>query len=359
MSALRDDECDCPWGAPIPSYDEAAARASLERWNGIAKPLGCLGELEKAVIKISGLVGNHRHAIANRVVLVMCADNGVVGRGVTQTGSEVTAVLARNLVNGEISVCKMAEVAGARVVPVDMGVNTDLRLDGLLNRRIAAGTGDIAAGPAMSRNQAIQAIGVGMDLVGEMRRQGCDIILTGEVGIGNTTTSSAVASVLLRQEPAIVTGRGAGLSSEGLRNKIAVIEQAIRVNRPDPADPLDVLAKVGGFDIAGLVGVFLGGAYHRVPVLVDGLISSVAALVAQRLRPESADAMLASHVSAEPACRMLLDALGLSPLICAGMCLGEGSGAVAALPLLDMAYAVYNGMPTFEDIAIERYQPLA
>jgi nicotinate-nucleotide--dimethylbenzimidazole phosphoribosyltransferase len=229
----------------------------------------------------------------------------------------------------------------------------------LLNRRVAAGTADISEGPAMSRAQALQAVETGIQLAADAKADGCKILLTGEMGIGNTTTSAAMAAVLLGADPAQVTGRGAGLSSEGLRRKTAVVRRAIEVNRPDAADPLGVLAALGGFDIAGLCGVFIGGAAHRLPVLCDGLISTVAALCAVRLFPAAGNAMLASHVSAEPAGRMLLDALGLAPLICAGMYLGEGSGAVAALPLLDMAYAVYDGMRTFEEIEIESYLPLA
>ena len=343
----------------FPGPDETVMLAAAERWNSVAKPLGSLGRLEEAVIRIAGLTGDANYRPEKRAVLVLCADNGVVGQGVTQTGSEVTAVLARNLVRGGVSVSRMAAVASADVVGVDMGMNVDLRLDGLLDRRVAAGTGDLSLGPAMSREQAVKAIRHGVELVADMRDKGYRILATGELGIGNTTTSSAMAAVLLGRKPVEVTGRGAGLSTEGVRRKVAVIERAIAVNRPDPADPLDVLAKLGGFDLAGLVGVFLGGAVYQTPILIDGLISSVAALTALRMRPESGCAMLASHVSAEPAGQMTLDALGLKPLICADMCLGEGTGAIAALPLLDMAYAVYGEASTYEDIAIDRYRPLS
>lgn len=289
----------------------------------------------------------------------MCADNGVVAQSITQTGSEVTAIVAKNITVGEASVCKMAKVANADVIPVDMGMLEDLRLDKLLNRRIAAGTRDMSKVSAMTRGQAVKAIDHGINLVRDLKEQGYKIILTGEMGIGNTTTSSAVASVLLGIEPKVVTGRGAGLSTGGLNRKIEVIEKAVSVNKPNPKKALEVLAKLGGFDIAALTGVFLGGAIYRVPVLVDGLISAVAALVAARIAPESRNAMLASHVSAEPAGMLLLDALSLKPLITAGMCLGEGTGAVAALPLLDMAYAVYYSMPTFDEADIDEYVPLA
>lgn len=341
-----------------PPFDREAAQRAAERWSGIAKPLDSLGLLEKMVVGIAGLTGDHRYRIDRRAVLVLCADNGVVRQGVTQTGSEVTLALARFLAQKNISVCRMAEVAHADVIGVDMGMNEDLGLPELLARRVGAGTGDISEGPAMSPDQAILAIRHGIDLVRSCRDEGYRILATGEVGIGNTTSSSAMAAALLGRPAAEVTGRGAGLSREGVRRKAAIVEKALATNRPDPGDALDVLAKVGGFDIAGLVGVYLGGLMYRVPILIDGLISSVAALAAVRLCPEAKTAMFATHVSAEPAAGWLLEALGLRPLICAGMCLGEGTGAVAALPLLDMAYAVYDGMLTYEEISIGRYQPL-
>lgn len=334
----------------IPRFDDAAAAASRERWDSIAKPRGSLGGLERAVTRLAGFTGDPGYRPARRCLLVLCADNGVAARGVSPAGGEVTAALAANLARGDISVCKMAAAARCDCVGVDMGMNIDLNLPGLLDRRVAAGTNDIAVGPAMSREQAMTAIGHGIGLAADMAEKGCDILAVGEVGIGNTTTSSAMTAALLGRDPAEVTGRGAGLTDEGVRRKTGVIRSALAVNRPDSGDPLDVLAKLGGFDIAGMAGVFLGGARAGVPVVVDGLISSVAALTAGRLCPASRHAMLASHVSAEPAAAMLLGALGLEPLIAAGMRLGEGSGAVALLPLLDLAYAVYDDMITYDDL---------
>ena len=213
-------------------------------------------------------------------------------------------------------------------------------------------------GPAMSRGEAVQAVLTGVETARELCAGGVRLLATGEMGIGNTTTSSAVAAVLLGQEPVVMTGRGAGLSDAGLQKKIHAIETAVAVNRPDPSDVLDVLHKVGGLDIAGLAGVFLGGALCHTPVLVDGFISSVAALVAARLCPACKDYMLGSHASEEPASRLVLSELGLRPFLYAGMRLGEGTGAVAVMPLLDMGLAVYREMATFEDTNIEAYQPL-
>lgn len=345
------------WDKAIPSPDAEAAARSQARWNSLAKPLGSLGALEEAVVRIAGIAGDAGYSLDKRAVAVLCADNGVADRGVSAVGAEVTAVLARNLAKGDLSVCKMARVARADVFGVDMGLRIDRPIAGLLDRCVAPGTNDIAAGPAMAPEQAVRAVRSGVELAAELAAGGYRIIATGEAGIGNTTTSSAMTAVLLGERPGAVTGAGAGLDGNGVARKIDVIEQALRVNSPDPGDALDVLAKLGGFDIAGMAGVFIGGALHRVPVLVDGFISSVAALTAARLCPASQYAMLASHVSAEPAARTLLEVLRLNPLIAAGMRLGEGTGAVAALPLLDMAYAVYTEMPTYADIDIGRYQP--
>lgn len=336
---------------------EDARQAAARKWSACAKPLGSLGLLETAIEQIAALTGDARISLAPRAVLVLCADNGVVAQSVTQTDSSVTAIVTNNLAQHRTSVCRMAAVANCQVVPVDMGILDFPPTEGVLRRRIANGTADISQGPAMTREQAAAAVLTGIQLVKELKDAGIRLLATGEMGIGNTTTSSAVSSVLLNQPVTAMTGRGAGLSDAGLKRKVEAIQRAIQLNRPDPQDPLDVLAKVGGFDIAGLCGVFLGGALYEVPVLADGFISTVAALCAVRMAPLADKALLASHVSAEPAGRMVLDALHRRPLITAEMRLGEGTGAVAAIPLLDMACAVYQETYTFEEGGIEPYQP--
>lgn len=336
---------------------EAAGQQARARWDGLAKPLGGLGLLEDAIVRIAALTGDVEVSLERRALLVLCSDNGVVAQGVTQSDSSVTATVAKALAEGRSTVCFMARVAGCAVLPVDMGILDFAPVPGVRNCRVRNGTADITCGPAMSRSECETAILTGIRLVEELDGQGVQIIATGEMGIGNTTTSSAAASVLLKQPPARMTGRGAGLSNLGLQRKVEAIKTAIAVNRPDPADPVDVLSKVGGLDLAGLCGVFLGGAIYRVPVLVDGFISAVGALCAVRLCPAAQGAMLASHVSAEPAGQVLLDALDLRPLITAGMHLGEGTGAVAALPLLDMALAVYHGGNTFDRMGMDAYVP--
>lgn len=341
----------------IAAPNKAVIKAAKASWDSIAKPIGSLGLLEQSVIKIAGLTGDEKISLEKCAVLVLCADNGVVIEGVTQVDSHITAIVAENISKGDASVCRMAAIAKADVIPVDMGMIKKVETTGLLDRRIAQGTDNIAVGPAMSAEQAAKAIGAGIELVNEMKAQGYRMIATGEMGIGNTTTSSAVASVLINRPVNEVTGYGAGLSDEGLRCKIDVIERAIRINKPNPEDAFDVLMKLGGFDIAGMTGIILGGALFRIPILLDGFISGVSALIASKLCPASVCAMIPTHVSAEPAGRMVLDALGLKPLICAEMRLGEGTGAVAAIPLLRMALAVYEEMPTFQDIGIKAYDP--
>ena len=336
--------------------DETARAAAHAHWASLAKPLGGLGALETVVEDAAALTGSEKIDISHRAVLVLCADNGVVAQGVSQTDSSVTRAVAENLAARRTSVCQMARTARCEVVPVDLGID-GAPVEGVLDCRIAPGTADLTLGPAMSREQAVEAIGAGIRLVRQQKRQGAGLLATGEMGIGNTTTSSAVAAVLLGQPVEVMTGRGAGLSDAGLARKIGAIEKGIAINRPDPADPLDVLAKLGGFDIAGLCGVFLGGALEKVPVLADGFISGVAALCAVRLCPAAAKAVFASHCSTEPAAKLVLDALGKTALITAGLHLGEGTGAVAAIPLWDMALAVYNGCYSFEEGHITAYTP--
>ena len=343
--------------AEITPPDSEAETAARRHWDSLAKPLGSLGLLEDAVVRIAALTGKVQVSLGKRTLVVFCADNGVVAQGVTQTDSSVTAAVACSLARGSSTVCPMARVARCEVRPVDVGMLDFPGYAGVLDRRIQNGTGDISMGPAMSREACIRAVLAGAELAREQKQAGADILAGGEMGIGNTTTSSAVVSVLLGVEPERVTGRGAGLSTDGLARKVEAIRRAIAVNAPDPQDPIDVLAKVGGLDLAAMCGFYLGCARYRVPVVLDGLISTVAALCAVRLCPNAKGALLSSHVSAEPAGHMVLEALGLEPLITAQMRLGEGSGAVAALPLLDLALAVYGAGQTFGELGIEAYTP--
>lgn len=325
------------------------------RWDHVAKPLHSLGLLEDLIVRIAGIRETADVRIDRRCALVFCADHGVVAEGVTQSGSEVTALVAHSIVRGDANINLMAASAGADVFAVDMGMLTDV--PGTICRKIANGTGNMAIGPAMKREQAERALQAGSDLVGEMKDRGYQLIATGEMGIGNTTASTAMSCALLGFAPEELTGRGAGLSDAGLIRKRNAISRALSVNQPDGNDPVDVLAKVGGLEIAGMAGAFLGGYRHRVPIVIDGVISAVAALTAARICPEAKEFMLPSHMSREPAAMRIMDELGLKPVIHADMALGEGTGAVALLPLIDMALRVYHGPHTFDDLGMDAYTP--
>ena len=323
------------------------------RWDHVAKPLHSLGLLEDLIVQIAAAQQTADVRIEKRCALIFCADHGVVAEGVTQTGSEVTALVARSIAEGTANVNLMASVSHTDVFAVDMGM---LRaVPGTIDRRVACGTANIARGPAMTRAQAEQAVQAGIDLVGERKARGYQIVTTGEMGIGNTTASAAVACALLGLSPEEATGRGAGLSDAGLARKRNAVARALDINRPRADDPLDSLAKVGGFEIAAMTGAFLGGAEHRVPVVIDGVISTAAALAAARIRPEAREFMLPSQMSREPAAPRIMEELHVSPILHADMALGEGAGAVALFPLLDMALCVYRGTHTFDALGIGAY----
>lgn len=340
---------------PLNKNSMSQAKQCLD---SIAKPLNSLGKLEKLLIKAAGIYGTHQVAFDKKCVVVMCADNGVVDEGVTQVSNEVTAIVAKNMIKGMATINVMSEKQQSDVFVIDIGIAQDMDTQGIINRKIRYGTENMVKGSAMSREEAIRAIEVGIEMAFNLKDKGYQLIATGEMGIGNTTTSSAMTSVFLKKEVDMVTGKGAGLSSDGLKNKINAIEKAIALNHPDPNDPIDVLTKVGGLDIAGLTGVFLGGAAARIPVLIDGFISSVAALTALKICPMVHNFMFASHISHEPAAKMVLESIDLPHLIDCEMCLGEGTGAVAAFPLFDLAAEIYNKMCSFEDIHIKPYEPL-
>ena len=341
---------------PVP-FDETAAKAAARQWDSIAKPLRSLGLLEADVIQIAGLIGSSDVRLSRRALLIFCADHGVTAQGVTQCDSSVTGKVAEALARGTSTVNPMARLANCEVIPVDMGILDFRSTAGMPDRRVGNGTADISEGPAMSRERCERAIVYGADLVREAAERGMKLLAAGELGIGNTTAACAVTAALLRLDPAEIAGRGAGLSDDGLERKKKVVRKALEINQPDPADPVDVLAKVGGFELAGMCGAFLGAGIYRVPIIIDGMVSSAAALCAKLLHPGIKAALLASHVSSEPAAILLLEALGLQAPICAGLHLGEGSGAICFLPMLDQALAVYHSGQDFERLGIEAYTP--
>ena len=321
--------------------DETARTAAHAHWASLAKPLGGLGRLETMLEDAAALTGTAELAFSRRAVLVLCADNGVVAQGVSQTDQSVTRAVAENLAARRTSVCQMAKTARCEVVPVDLGIAGE-PVPGVQNCRIAAGTADFTTGPAMTRQQAVDAIAAGMGLVRAQKAAGVQLLATGEMGIGNTTTSSAVAAVLLGQSVERMTGRGAGLSDAGLARKLDAIRRGIARNRPDASAASDVYKRQ---------------ALEGLPVLMDGFISGVAALCAVRLCPAAEKAVFASHCSTEPAARLVLEALGKAPLLTAGLHLGEGTGAVASIPLWDMALAVYRDCYSFTEGGITPYTP--
>ena len=360
----------------IQMVDEASYMACRNYWNNMGKPLYSLGKLETLWAQLAGIQRTVHPSVDKRALVVMCADNGVVAEGVTQTGQEVTAIVAEDFFDDLTCTSLLCKKNHCDQFIIDIGMVSDTPRT--IRRKIAYGTKNMTKGPAMTRAEALAALRVGIELAEQLKKEGYQILATGEMGIGNTTTSSAVTAILLKDSISpgqsnenathsdacmdidacveAVTGRGAGLSDEGLERKKNAIRCAIAINQPDQADPVDVLAKVGGFDLAGLAGVFLGGAAAGLPVVIDGFISLTAALLAVHIAPECAAYMIPSHQSKEPGAKLILDKLHLEPGLCMDMCLGEGSGAVALLPFLDMAAEIYEHMGTFDDIHVAAYE---
>ena len=362
------------WNSQIPPFDVAACRAARDKWNAVAKPIGALGQLEDDIAQIAGIVGTPDFNLDKRQAVIMCGDNGVVAQGVSQCGSEVTRAVAESIARGTSSVCSMARPHHIETIAIDVGMLEPSSEPGVVDSNVARGTNDMTQGPAMSYEQAFSAVCKGATYASVLGGMGYHIIIAGEMGIGNTTPASALTSVLLGIPVEQVTGRGAGLDDTGLAKKIDAIKRAVALNEPDPSDPFDVLAKVGSYDIAGMVGLYLGGARQHAAVVVDGFISLVAAYIASLLVPACTMNLLASHASTEPAVCMLQERLarrfdeacaqngaadlGLRyvPVIDAGMHLGEGTGGVCLVPLLDSALALYDGT-TFEATGIDAYDP--
>lgn len=342
----------------ISGVDLSAKAAAHERWNSVAKPLGSLGLLEEMIERIAAIQGSENVDISRRAAVVMCADNGVVAEGVTQSESGITAVCAKSVAEGGSNINIIAKMFNAEVIAYDVGIARDVDSGALIRRKTAYGTGNIAIEPAMTSDQTESAITVGLDAVKELSENGVKLIITGEMGIGNTTTAAAVSSVMLGLPPREVTGRGAGLDSAGLERKISAVERAIALHKPTVGRPTELISKIGGFDIAAMTGLFLGGAVYHIPVIIDGVISAAAAALAVLINEKAREYMLASHTSEEPAAKGLLEFIGLKAPINAGLRLGEGTGAALLLPLLDAALAVYNSSHSFESLGMERYAEL-
>ena len=339
----------------IEPVDHTAMEEAWKCWDSLCKPLRGLGWLEETLVQIAGICRTPHPHPDKRVVVIMGADNGVVKEGVTQTDSSVTIQVLENMGDRLSTACVMCRLAGCDLVPVNIGALTDGKHPGIRNKAVRHGTGNIAEGPAMTREECIRAILVGAATIRELKEEGYHLIVTGEMGIGNTTTSSACAAVIFDQEAEAVTGRGAGLSTAGLERKIQAIKKAIAVNRPDKEDAIDVISKVGGLDIAGMVGCYLGAAYYQMPILIDGFISAVSAYFAGMLCGTSKEYMIPTHCSAEAASRLVMERLGMKAPLQAGMHLGEGTGAIMGLSLIDQALNVYYHLTTWDGGHVEAY----
>lgn len=329
--------------------DRSAMTAAEEYQARLAKPPGSLGRLEEISIQLAGITGRVHNALNKKQLLVFAADNGVVAEGVSSAPQSVTKQQTINLMRGKTGAAVLAKHFGCGLTVCDVGVNADFYESTVLNRKIAYGTQNICTGPAMTREQTLQAILTGAEIA---RTVDADVIGVGEMGIGNTTTSSAVLAVLLGADVEAVTGRGGGITEESFRKKKAVIRTAIEVNRPDRDDVVGVLSKVSGFDLAAMCGAFLGAAAARRPAVIDGLISAAAALCAVRLCPNVHGYLVPSHASFEIGYRLAMEAMDLRPLFDLGMRLGEGSGCPLAFQVLDAACAVINDMATFDEAGI-------
>ncbi|MBQ4452580.1 MAG: nicotinate-nucleotide--dimethylbenzimidazole phosphoribosyltransferase [Clostridia bacterium] len=336
--------------------DTAAMKAAKARWDAVAKPLDSLGLLEDVIIRTAGIQGTPDVQLKPRCGLVFCADHGIVKQGVSQTDQSVTALVARAIAEGTSNVNIMAAVSDTPVYAVDVGMVTDVDEPGLIRKKTLYGTHDMSTGLAMTRDDAIFAIQAGIDTVCEMSEKGIKLIAIGEMGIGNTSATAAISCALLGMSVADAVDRGAGLSDEGLVRKRRAVQSALNVNRPDANDPTDVLSKVGGLEICAMAGACLGGMSCSVPIIIDGVIAEAAALAAYRLCPACREYMFASHIGKELPAELILEELDLKPLICAELALGEGTGAVAVLPLFDMAQKVYAGVHTFDGLGMTAYR---
>lgn len=339
--------------AQIKPLDESAAAAARARQDTLTKPPGSLGRLEALSIQIAGITGKPIPVIKDKVIITMAGDHGVVKDGVSAFPQEVTPQMVMNFLHGGAAINSLAKHVGARIVVVDMGVAADLpQHPRLINRKVAYGTQSMAHGPAMTRDQARQALEAGIEVVEAEIGHGLDIVGTGDMGIGNTTPSAAIACVLTGEAPARIAGRGTGLDDAGLQRKIAVLEQSLEINKPDPKDGLDVLAKVGGFEIGGLAGVMLGAAAHGKPVMVDGFISTAAAMIAVTVAPAVKPYLISAHRSQEYGHAAMLAWLGLDPLVDMHMRLGEGTGAALGISLAEAACKVLAEMATFAEAGV-------
>lgn len=339
----------------IPAYSEQAAQAAKKRLDSLAKVPGSLGKLEDLAIRLAGITGRECPAFPHKAVVLFAADHDIALRGVSATGQEVTEIQVRNFLAGGGTINAFCRNAGASLTVVDVGVKGDMDdLEGLVRRKVVHAARDFSEGPAMTRDEALACVQVGIDMARAEAEKGVTLLAAGEMGIGNTSPSSAIAAVFTGAPVETVTGMGSGISSERFRHKTALIRRGIERNRPDPADALDVLAKVGGPELGAMAGLMLGGAALRIPVVVDGFIAGAAAAIAIGLRPEVRDMLVGSHSSLEPGHRILMDYINISIHFDFGLCLGEGTGAALLYPIIDASVRILTEMRTLAELDIRR-----
>ena len=337
----------------IPEIDHSARALASERQDSLTKPTGAMGKLEALSIDIAGMTGKIAPKLKNRSVFLMAADHGITKEGVSPYPADVTPQMVMNFLNHGAAINVLTRQSKSDVLIVDVGVNYDFPdLPGLVKRKVAYGTANMLHEPAMTKAQAEEAIRVGMDVLNEAADNGLELAATGEMGIGNTTASAAITALLCRMKPADVTGRGTGLDDAGLQRKIAIIEHVLEARDPDPKDPMDILCKVGGLEIAGMAGVTIAAASRRIPLVMDGLISTAAAALADALVPGVKNYLIAGHRSPEAGHRYLLERLGKYPLLQLDMRVGEGTGAALAFNLIDAANNILRDMATFDSAGV-------
>jgi nicotinate-nucleotide--dimethylbenzimidazole phosphoribosyltransferase len=337
----------------IKPLDKSAMSSARVRQDALTKPTGALGRLEDLSIQLAGIQGKAKPQINKKSIIVMVADHGIVAEGTSAYPQEVTAQMVLNFVNGGAGINVLSRQMGIKVSVVDIGVaGGNTTFEGILNRKIAPGTQNMCKGPAMTLDQAIKSVETGIEIVIDECKKGLDIVGTGDMGIGNTTASSAICALMTGKSTAEVTGRGTGLDDKALQHKVEMINRALALNKPDAKNALDVLAKVGGLEIGGLAGVILGAAANRVPVMIDGFISGAAALIAAGICPQAKDYMIAAHVSVEPGHIYALEHLGLKPLVNLNMRLGEGTGAAIGIVLAEASCRILSEMATFAEAGV-------
>lgn len=336
----------------IKGLDEQAMKEGKKRMDSLAKPFGSLGRLEEIAIQISGITGKVKNEIHKKCTIVMASDHGICEEGISCAPQEITYIQTYNMLNGVTGICAISKAAKSDVQVVDIGIKKEMNHPKLIDKKIRMGTDNFAKGPAMTREESILALEVGIEMVKDCVEKGYNLLGTGEMGIGNTSCSSAVFMAFTGCDAKTSVGKGGGITEEAFENKKRIITEALKLNNPNPDDPIDVITKVGGLDLVGMAGCFLGAAYYRVPIVIDGFISAVAAFTAYKINPLVKHYMIPSHHSKEQGYLRVMEEIGLEPILQLGMRLGEGTGCPMAFHIIETSLSVMNNMATFEEATI-------